>query len=224
MPLVIPVIAGYVENAGDLAKRIKHRRRRTRQEMILANVMVSGIDHNRLALDDGGADRVGAFLILSPGNAGFERDMLRFRQKIRIAHRMQDETFATAQEHHAARPGELMVEVLHHRSGQIDQVAILADDNSQIGFVDPADLADAIVGHTEGGATLPGSLDEIRNDAARNTPVAEKLTIGATDRRHIGGRMIVFHSTSSPHLGSGSEPDKRAAYCRRSWRRASPVI
>ena len=101
--LVIPVVAGDVENAGDIAKRIEHRCRGTRQEMVLANVVVSGVDHDRLALDDGGTDRVGALQILRPGHTWFERDMLRFRQEIRITHRMQDEAFATAQEHNAAR-------------------------------------------------------------------------------------------------------------------------
>src|SRR5258708_12308201 len=99
-----------------------------------------------------------------------------------------------------------MMQIFHHRSRQIDQVAILADDNPQIGFVHPADFANAIVSDSEGGAALPGSLDEIGNEAARYPSLAEELPIGATNRRHVGGGWVVFHSTSSSRCGPRSRP------------------
>ena len=153
--------------------------------------------YDRLALDDGCADRIGALLVLCPGNAGLERDVLGLGQEIGIAHRMQDETFTAAQKHDAARSGELMMKILHHRGGNVDQVAVLADDDAQVCFIDPANFTDAVIGDAEGSAALPGAFNEIRNGPARHSSLGYELSIGATDRRHVGGRLILFHTTSS---------------------------
>src|SRR6185436_10136499 len=116
--------------------------------------------------------------------------MLGFRQEVRVAHRMQDETFATAQQHDATGPGQLMVQVLHHRCGEVDQAAVSADDNAQIRFIDPPDLADTIMSDAKSRASLPGSFDEIGDDSMRYASLAEELSIRAADRRHVGGKLL----------------------------------
>src|SRR4051794_37103263 len=126
--------------------------------------------------------------------------MLCFWQKIRVAHRMQDEAFAAAQQHDAAGAGKLVVKVLHHRCSQIDQAAILADDNAQIRFVDPPDLANSIMSHPKGSAAFPGLFDEIGDDPMRNPSLSEELSMRAANCGHVGAKLMLFHVTSSPIL------------------------
>src|SRR3954451_12211412 len=111
---------------------------------------------------------------------------------------MQDEALAAAQQHDAAGASKLVVQVLHHRGGQINQAAILSDDNAQISFVDPPDLANSVMSHPERSAALPRLFDEIRDDPMRHPSVGEKLSIRAANRRHVGGKLMLFHATSSP--------------------------
>ncbi len=196
--LVTAVVAGDVEYAGHIAARIEHRSGGTRQEMILADKVVPGVDHHRFALDDRGTDGVGALLLLGPGNTGLERDVLGLGNEIRIAHRMQDEAVPAAEEHYAARAGELVVEIFHHGSRQIDQAPVLAHRHPQIRFVDAPDFADAIVGHAESNTALPRSLDEIRDDALGNNPLIEELSVGTADRRDVGVDLVVVHADLLP--------------------------
>ena len=194
MTLVAAVVAGDVEHSGYVAARIEHRRRGTSEEMVLADEVVRGVDHHRFAFDDRGTDGVGALLLLGPGHAGLERDVLGPGNEIRIAHRMQDEALVAAQEHYAARSGELVVEIFHHGSREIDQAAVLAHRHPQLRFIDPPDFANAIVGNAESHAALPRPLDEIRDYPLGNDSLLEELSVGTADRRDVGVDLVVIHT------------------------------
>jgi len=107
---------------------------------------------------------------------------------------MQDQAVAAAQEHDAARTGELVVEIFHHGSREIDQAAVLAHRHPQLRFIDPPDFANAIVGNAESHAALPRPLDEIRDYPLGNDSLLEELSVGTADRRDVGVDLVVIHT------------------------------
>ena len=95
-------VARDVEHAGHLAAAVQDGRRRAAQHGVLREVVLAAQHHHRAALDQRGADGIGAAQALGPVHAGRERHALGLGQEFGAADLVQDQAARIAQDHHAA--------------------------------------------------------------------------------------------------------------------------
>ena len=117
--------AGHVEHGDDLAGRIEHRHRRTRELREVAEEMFFAPHRDRMRSGQAGAHAVGAGFGLAPHATGAQAHGLRFGGELGRGHHVHDHAVGVGQHHGGLGIGELLVERGHLVACALDDVGVL---------------------------------------------------------------------------------------------------
>ena len=150
------VIAAQVEHTGHLAFGGKNRRGGADQEVVGLAVVLGGEDLHRLALEDGGADGVGALRRLTPVSARTQLILAGAGGDLGVADDVEKVAGFVAQHNLESGAFDELVEPFHHRPGDLDEGTVLMQPLFEFAAVNLA------VGRAQGIdvqvlATLPGT-------------------------------------------------------------------
>ena len=133
MALIRPVIAGNVDRPHHTALRIEDRRGAAGEEAVEAEEVLATEDFHRGLLDQRSADRIRTAQGLVPDCAWLQRDLLRTRDELRIAHTVNQHAAGVGEHHQAIRRPDLLVHMLHDALGVRDQAAVPLARFAQLG-------------------------------------------------------------------------------------------
>jgi hypothetical protein len=119
--LMAAMVARDIERAEQFATPVEDRRRAAGEHAVAVQIVLGPEDLDRRALDQRGADRVGAALAFAPVGARLQRDPVGAIDEGGVADAVQDQSARIGEQHHAARRADLLVEVLHDAGGVREQ-------------------------------------------------------------------------------------------------------
>ncbi len=122
-PAVAGICRGCVEHRDDRTVRIQNRRAGARQGKIVSAEMLFPMHGHGTSLGEAGSDAVGAFVALVPQRAERQAGLTELALQGRIGDGRQHHALCIRQDHRESRPGDLLVETLHFRARDGEQLA-----------------------------------------------------------------------------------------------------
>ena len=116
-------VARRVEHRGQFPGRVEDRRRRAGQAGILGEEMLVAMDHQWLLLHEARAHAVGALVLLRPDGAGLQGRARRCTREHGVTDVVEHHAVVVGQQDRVAGAGDLLVQVGHLGTGDLDQVA-----------------------------------------------------------------------------------------------------
>ncbi len=148
------------------------------------------------ALDEGGADGVGAGQALAPGHPGAKRHLGGPAGEAVVAQRIEDQPVGIGQDHQpAGRPG-IGVQGLDLRPAALAQSLVAVEGGAHLGGAQGLDPGARPEIEAEGGAALPGAQDRRRR---LRTPGPEGLPPGG--QQGAGGAHAALHARPLRFVG-----------------------
>ena len=113
----------HIQHCQQLAMRVEHRAGRAGQAGVATAEVLVLVNGQRLALDQAGADAVGALARLAPVSAQPQPGTLEAAPLGRRADAIEDHPAGIGQQHRMAGPGKLLVQAVHFMVGNLQHLA-----------------------------------------------------------------------------------------------------
>ncbi len=114
-----------VQHRQQLPLGVEHRHRRAGEVGMPDAEVIVLMTRQRLLFLDAGADRAGAGVVLAPVRAQIQAGLAMRLLVRRIAEKLHGDAAVVGQQNHVAQLGHLPVELLHARTGHVDQLVCL---------------------------------------------------------------------------------------------------
>ncbi len=167
-------IAGNVQHAGQLAVGIEDRHCGAAEDLVRRKIVFAAAHFHRTALDDGGADRVGADLGLAPARARHQRHAPGLVQEARAAFGVEDPAGRVGQQHDAAGGGGIAGQAFQFGAGQPPQAFVRRAQFAQARCADRFDRRRTQRRQAQALAALPRLQDGVRHLADRGAAALEE--------------------------------------------------
>ena len=131
---VVPaVVARDVDDATQTPFRGEHRRGGTGQKAVAGQVVLGAMDDDGALLGQGGADGIGAPVVLMPECAGAQGDPLGPGGEVGVAQAVEQQALAVGQHDDVAAVAHLVEDKAHDRAGVGEQVVFAGQGVAQVG-------------------------------------------------------------------------------------------
>ena len=188
---------------------VEHRAGRARKPGVAAAEVLVLVDGQRLALDQAGADAIGAFTRLAPVGAQPQPGMLEAAPLAGRADAIEDHPAGIGQQHRMAGPGELLVQAVHFVVGDLQHLAQALAAFQQAPVLEHHRRLDhRWVEVVVLQATQPGAGNGGVADALASTTMGHSV-----DLPGMAAEVIALHCCSSPQIERATSILHRRRHC-----------